>query len=331
MGKSEIISIIVSVALIISGVAIVLCTLFAVGFDHSLLNFNLLNRSSVSYDTKTYDITDSFVNIQIEESSADIIFAMSDDNNTHISCFDMEEVTHDVEVIGDMLNISRNPVNIVDSFTISLSSPNTNLTVYLPEKYYKSLKINGASCDVTISSQFQFDDLSIHTASGDLTLNSKVNNSADVSTASGEITIDSECVNKLSISTSSGDAYVNNIKDADEVNIKSASSDISIIEVTAKNIKCSTASGEITLKNTVAKNKIDISTTSGDITLNSSDSPELSFDSASGDVYCELLSKKIFETDTASGDVYISQEAYGENGKCKAHTASGDITFKIIE
>ncbi len=328
MSKSGIVALIIGIALTFVGAAVVFFVLLGINFDFSKLNYNLTDGSSQSYVEKTYDITDSFDSIYIEDSRADITFVKSDSDKAYVESFENEDVKYDVKVTGKKLSIKRNPKNDLN-LLLSFESADPYLTVYLPKNAYNELTIKAASSDITLSSEFAFASVDIDVASGDVFVESKVSESVVIDVASSEVSVSNCEAKKVKINTASGDITVNGLKNNNEVEVNTASGEIEMDDISTKKFNSSTASGEQSLKNVIAEDKMELHTGSGEIIMYDCDSKDIRINTASGDVYCELLSEKQFDTDTASGDFKISSDAYGENGQCTIKTASGDVTIEL--
>ena len=92
-------------------------------------------------------------------------------------------------------------------------------------------------------------------------------------------------------------------------------------------IKISTSTGDITLKDVIAGDGITIDTSTGDVEFDGSDANWLSISTSTGEVSGTLLSDKIFEADTSTGDVELPKTTTG--GSCKIKTNTGDIEINI--
>lgn len=328
MKKSVKVSLIIGGALIILGAAIAFFGLLSVNFDYSALNFDFTNMNSVSYTTKSYEVVDNFNDIYIEESSADIIFALSDDDKTIIKCYEREDINYNVDVKDGVLNIIREKDSMSLSVNFSLSTKNPKVTVYLPKQEYKKLTIDCASGNVTVSDKFIFDYVNVDTASGSVELNSEIKKATSVSTASGEIFAKEINSEKISLNTASGFITVEKISNSQEINLTSTSGSIGITDVNCKAFICESSSGGQIATDVIAGN-INMQASSGSIYLYDCDADMLYFDTSSGSVYGELLSGKTFVADSGSGDINVPKIIQNDGGICEAYTSSGDIDFVI--
>ena len=83
---------------------------------------------------------------------------------------------------------------------------------------------------------------------------------------------------------------------------------------------------DISLKNVIATEKISIERSIGDVKFDDCDATEIWVETDTGDVTGNLLSEKIFITETSTGDVNVPKSTKG--GKCEITTSTGDIYIK---
>lgn len=329
MRKAGITALIVGIALTLVGAAIVFFVFLGVGFDFAQLNYDFVSGSSKPYVEKTYDVNEKFDSIYIEDSSADIYFEMATGDKAYVESYEDEDVNYDVKVKNKTLYINRKTKSDLEIFSIGINTEQARLTVYLPKKAYDELTINTASSDITLDSKFEFESVDIDVASGDVSFGSKVSKSLDIDAASSDVSVSGCEAKNIKLHTASGEITVNGLKNCEEADISTASGEIDVADTKAKIIKCSSASGDQSYNNVIAENKFELHSGSGEIMLYGCDAKDIDINTASGDVYAELLSKKMIVTDTAGGDVNIDYDAHGENGECNVNTASGDITIKL--
>ena len=141
---------------LIMGASLILigCIIFAGVM--TMLNFDFRKLSTSKYETNTYTITDKFSNILINTNTADITFALSDDDICKVESFEEKNIKHLVEVKDSTLTI-----NVVDERKwfnyIGFDFYSPKLTVYLPKSEYKSLVIENSTGDILIPKDFKFD------------------------------------------------------------------------------------------------------------------------------------------------------------------------------
>lgn len=131
----------------------------------------------------------------------------------------------------------------------------------------------------------------------------------------------------LEIETSIGDIEVLEYFTFEDVDIEASTAKITWNAAVNNSIKISTSTGDITLKDVIAGDGITIDTSTGDVEFDGSDANWLSISTSTGEVSGTLLSDKIFEADTSTGDVELPKTTTG--GSCKIKTNTGDIEINI--
>ncbi len=330
MKKSTIITLVVSISLIFIGAFMFFCALYRVDFDFNKIDLNL--TSDNLYTTETVEIDDSFDSIYIDEKSIDIIITPADDNKAILSCYDLEGINRDVFVKDGVLNIINNQDVTDELLNMSVSTQNTNLTLYLPKAEYKDASVVTASSNVTVHKDLTIENVDIKVTSGDVLLTSSVQNNLKVDATSGSICLkDIDCKQMFAFTTS-GDIEINQAKVLNDITLESTSGDITLNYIfPCKNLMANLNSGDFYANELVAQEYMTVNSTSGNIELSAVESNDMKFETTSGDVYGELLSKKIFVTNSTSGTVDIDPLAYDDTGYCTVNTTSGDITFKVKE
>jgi len=125
---------ILAAILILSGMSLFTCAVVASDFDLSKL-------STEKYDTKTYELGEEFSDISIKTDTANIVFALSEDDTCKVVCFESKKRPHNVSSEDGKLTIhiedNRNWYDFLNMF--SFQTP--NITVYLPAEKYNSLSL----------------------------------------------------------------------------------------------------------------------------------------------------------------------------------------------
>ena len=173
--------IIAAIVLISVGILLFTGALIAADFDYSKLG-------GTKHVTNTYALEGEFDNIDISVDEADVIFKPVDEGGARAVCVEREKVRHTVEVENGTLRIRavdrRNPFDHLSFFSKSLS-----ITVYLPRN--------------------DFDNISIHTATGDVRFDSLTANEIKLKTSTGDIRVSSvDCAGTVSAAVSTGDIRI---------------------------------------------------------------------------------------------------------------------------
>lgn len=322
MKKSKKITIITAVAVIIIGCLISFFALVSLNFDFSKLN-------NVNPVTKTYDVDESFRNINIEGAECDINLIPSDNDKCRVICNEGDKISHSVTVQNDTLTIKRIDNRQWYEHIMVFYWGETEINLYLPQNKYAELYAKSVSGDIEISENFTFDKAELSTTSGDVSFHSKVNNDIDIQTVSGNIYAGDTTAKNITMQSTSGDTAVSSAKIKNELKVKSVSGNINLSDIECQSINSNTTSGDNKFTNVVAKANANIESISGNISLYQSDSQTMNIKTTSGDVDGTLLTDKIFNVQTTSGDVNVPQS--GAGGKCEVKTTSGNINLEIAE
>lgn len=269
-------------------------------------------RGPGRYEKKTYMPDGKFENISVNIVETDVVFEPSSDGQCRVECMESDKVEFSVDVSGNTLSIVRHDNRKwyeFISFSWGLFTEDSAVKVYLPDKEYKKLEIHSVSGDISVPSFISLEDAFVKSVSGDIRFEAKSNGRFEASSTSGEISA-------FNISGSSAE-------------IQTTSGDIDIASSSAEELSVKSVSGEIDISDTVAKNTLTVKTTSGDVELDCCDAAEINIKTVSGDVDGVLLSDKVFDVDTTSGDIRIPQRGENASDKCIVDTTSGDVKFKI--
>lgn len=322
MKKSKKISIIIAVAVIIIGCLISFFALVSLNFDFSKLN-------SVNSVTKTYDIDESFRNINIEGTECDINLIPSDNDKCSVICNEGDKISHSVTVQNDTLTIKRIDNRQWYEHIMVFYWGETEINLYLPQNKYEELYAKSVSGNIEIPENFTFDKAEISTTSGEVSFLSKVTNDIDIQTVSGNIYVGETTAKNINMQSTSGDTAVSSATIKNELKVKSVSGNINLSNIDCQSITANTTSGDNKFSNVVAKTNTKIESISGNIDLYQSDAQTMNIKTTSGDVAGTLLTDKIFDVKTTSGDVNVPQS--GAGGKCEIKTTSGNVKLVITE
>lgn len=146
MKKSTKKSLRIALLLCIVGLVICLVSFIAVGCD-------IKKMSTVTYETNTYEISETFTDIVIDVYTADIHFLPASDGRCKIVCWEEEKVKHSAKVQNGTLVLDTVDTRKWYDY-IGMSFEDAELTIYLPEAQYKSLDIKSDIGDVEMPKNF---------------------------------------------------------------------------------------------------------------------------------------------------------------------------------
>ncbi len=276
----------------------------------------------------TYNIDEAFTDINIEASASDFEIKKSETGKSYVTAQEKKNLKFGVSVSGGALTIEE-----IDERRwfehIGISFSERKSTLYLSEPSYNSLDIEVSSGNIVSHSDIAFKNAAIELSSGKLDFHSPVSEVFEVDSSSGNIDIKNGVAESLEINTSSGHITLSDIM-VKSLNIDLSSGDLQISRVLTDNISIDVSSGSTKLTDVISNVKTEIHTSSGNITFEKCDSPEFLLECTSGKIEGTLLTGKIFDVRTSSGNSDYPESIEG-HGKFKATTSSGDIKIRIAE
>ena len=322
MRRSAKIAMLIASILCFAGVITCAVGLFGMRFDFSKLNTQPIV-------TNTHEVTEDFAHISIQTNTADVVFAVSEDDNCHVVCNETEKLTHSVTVEGDTLVIKtedhRKWYDHIGIFFGEIS-----VTVYLPKYQYDHITIETDTGDVEMPGDFQFGETKVKTDTGDVTWRSIVFGSFTLTTDTGDISLKKIAVTKtLKITSHTGDINLDGLEVTKlEIEVDTGKTMVCDCLVgDSISVECNT--GDVLLKNTRAQGRLVIETDTGDVKFDRSDAASILVETDTGDVTGTLLSEKIFFTESDTGDIHVPRGTSG--GKCEITTDTGDIVIEIVK
>lgn len=299
------------------------CILFAGVM--SVLKWDFTKMSMEKYELASYDVTKNFENITINTDTADIVFTLSNDSVCRVQCHEEKNAKHTVDVKENTLTINlENNKKWYEYIGINFGSP--KITVYLPKKEYSSLVIKEDTGDVTIPSDFTFENLDVTASTGDIEVFASASDVAKIKLSTGDIFVKDISAKTLDLSVSTGHITAQNIK-CEDFAFKVSTGDAKLSDVECQNFTSIGSTGDAVLKNVVAGQKLNVKRSTGDVKLEKCDAEELLIKTDTGSVVGSLRSDKVFITKTDTGSVNVPKTTSG--GKCEIETDTGNIKIEI--
>lgn len=251
------------------------------------LGWDVTKLSTVNYETNTHEINQTFDRISVDTDTADIRFVRSADGTCTVVCHEAEKANHSVAVNDGTLTICLVDERAAADF-VGINLGSTAITISLPEAEYISLKIRDDTGDVEIPKDFTFQTVNISLRTGDIRM---------------------EQVS------------------ADELDISVSTGKVQLTEVACRCMTARGSTGDISLERVIATEMLSIATNTGDVKFTGCDAAEIYVETDTGDVTGNLLSDKVFVTQTDTGRVDVPRTATG--GRCEITTDTGDIKIRI--
>lgn len=325
--------IIISVILIVVGIATAFTGLAIAGF-----NFGELDGSAIS---KTYDIDSNFESIECEMEVSDLNFYLTTDDKNYALCLEKDNITFDVKVIDNVLTIKENY-----KFKPMIFE-NTEVSLYLNKDTIQNLNIKTDTGDICILDQFKFNNIKIEGSTNDVEFMGIVSNEININLTTGDVWSDKIVTNNMSVIVSTGDIDITNSKINNNLNIKISTGEVELrnIEIvndltskgttgdfnleyiTCNNINLTYTTGDVELNDVVARGNMNIETDTGDVELIHSDASNIYITTDTGKVEGSILTDKKFDAKSDTGKVTVPNVNSG--GICKIRTSTGRISIVI--
>lgn len=291
---------ITAASLSVFGFAVFIGAMAALDFDFSKI-------STIKYETNTYEVNGEFDKISIDADITDIVFAQSDDESCKVVCFEAENMKHSVRCTNGTLTINKaDDRKWYDYIVVSFASP--KMTIYLPQSEYTSLLIDAETGDIDIPESFVFNKLEIETDTGSIDCMANVSDIVKIESDTGNISISS-------------------VASVCNIDIKTDTGSIKLTDISCTDFTAESDTGDISLVNVAAVNHICVESDTGNVKLKNSDAEELSIETDTGNVTGTLLSEKVFNAKSSTGNVSVPKSKSG--GKCKIISDTGDIKIEI--
>ena len=319
MSKTNKILAFIAVISIFLGGVIFVISMASLNFDFTKLN----NKNLIE---NTIQLNEEFNNISIDVDTSDINFILNNEENK-VVVKETEKEKHEVKVIDDTLTITLiNDKELIDYIGINFYE--LKVDIYLSNSSYNDLLINNSTGDVNIPNYFTFDNIDINGSTGDVKVNSNVNDELSINLTTGDIEINNINTNKLDLNSSTGDIELNSVNVNEDINIKVSTGDVSLDNVNCNNLNSNGTTGDLEMNDVVVTNKMYLERDTGDIEFFRCDAKEIIINTTTGDVKGSLLSDKLFDVTTNTGDKHIPSSK-GED-ICKITTDTGDIYINIV-
>ena len=300
MKKSFKILLITAIALLALGTAFVFAGFAVTGFDVNLLSIDPIV-------TNSSEISEDFDSISVNASVADVNILTSDDEKCRIEFKERKKFYFSAEVRNGTLLIGE--VNTRKWYEyIGISFGKTSVTVYLPNDQYTSLSAKLSTGDITVKKSLTFENVSVLTDTGEISLNCDVTGNLSIDTNTGTVNISDNHPNSIKIESDTGNITLGNVE--------------------CDNLKVETDTGIIRLSDVICSDKLDVTSHTGDVTLKACDASVIRIKTTTGNINGTLLSDKSFITKTSTGKVNVPQTS---GDKCEAETKTGNISFTVFD
>lgn len=253
----------------------------------------------------TYEINNTYNNVLIDIKHCDLYLYKSENLDNKIVCTENDKITFNITNENGVLSIilidNRNFYQKLFNFK------SLKVELFLTNEMIKLLDVNNDTGDIEVNSGFKIEDFRIKNSTGNINLFSND-------------------INKLNIETSTGDVKLENGEIKEEFNIVCDTGDISIINIKCVKLDIKISTGNTKLHNTIVNNDLFIESSTGNIQFDSFDAKNIYISTSTGDVKGTILTDKIFNCHSSTGNVYHPSTYTG--GICEIITSTGNIDIK---
>lgn len=292
----------------------------------TVLSWDFSKLSTDQYETNQYEINEKFSNISVETDTADLVFALSENDVCRVECYEAKKEKHAVTVQDDTLAIKCiNEKAWYDYTGILFGSP--KIKVYLPEADYAALSVRSSTGRVEAAKALNFEAVDISLTTGHVDFYSAVAEDLKIKTSTGAIIVSDTAAGSVDLSASTGEIVISSVACRGDVHIEVSTGKTHLEDLTCKNLTSEANTGDMTMENVLVAEKLSVERTTGNVKFSACDAAEISIKTDTGDVNGTLLTEKIFIAQTDTGRVNVPQTIAG--GKCEIVTNTGDITVAI--
>ena len=275
----------------------------------------------------TYDIREDVNKINIDISTANVEFKVSEDGTSKVICNETNKEVHNVSVANNTLSITYQDNLAWYERWFNIIPYKMSVEIYLPSGNYESVVVRNSTGDITINKEYSFSDVDLKVSTGTIYVYSDATNTLKVESTTGDIHINEVNTKELELKASTGDVNLTKVVATGDIAINTSTGKINVLEVSANNIKTSCSTGKVKLDKSYSTGHLGITTSTGDVAILDSDADTVDISTSTGDVNATFTSDKIVFAETKTGNVDVPHLTSG--GLCSIKTTTGDITVKI--
>lgn len=253
----------------------------------------------------TYNINVEYNEIIIDSEVYDINIHLSNENK--IIYKSNKKIYFDIEVVDEKLKLKQiDERKFYDKF---FDFNKLYVDIYLTKDTIKLLEIENNTGDVWCEKGFVFENVLINNSTGDIKLESNIQNDLEVTCSTGDIKLKNiNILGNTILKTNTGDIYFHNVN-------------CGSLEVKVK-------TGDTHLVDTIVKNDFTLNGRTGNVILESFDASNINIKVTTGNIQGTLLSSKFFIAKSDTGPVIVPETR--EGGECRLITDTGKIIISYI-
>lgn len=281
---------------------------------------------TVKYETNTYEFDEEIRDLSIHTDAADLLFVPSDDGSCKVVCYERQMMHHTVEVENGTLFIRAVDARAwYESIGITLETP--KLTVYLPQKEYSALVIDGSVGTVELPDAFSFESVEISGDTTNVLCRASASQQIKITLDVGDIQLEHLSADSLELASDTGDVTVSSVTCANAMQVEVDTGSVRLTDVACGSLTATADTGDILLERVTATGAMTLQSEIGAVQFLGCDAGELHIVTDTGDVTGTLLSEKVFLAESDTGEIDIPKTVTG--GVCEIRTDTGDIQIQL--
>lgn len=275
-------------------------------------------------------VIEPFDSVVINTGDCDVKFVpYNGDGDGQVALLEQKAVTHSVLVEDGTLKIEmtdqRKWTDHIGIYNVFGQSENMEMTVYLPNVEYTSVRVTTDTGDVKFPGVLAAEEVLLRSDTGDVWLEGGPVEMLDCMTSTGDISVQNSGADVVKLQSNTGDFAVSAVT-GNEIHLKTNTGEVDAENVNVQMFTCKTDTGDVELEKVLAEDYLQVSTNTGRVEVDNSDAGAVNIETNTGDVSGHFLTPKWFSAFSDTGDVTVPNTP--EGGECRIHTDHGDIYFE---
>lgn len=316
MKKGTIIAIVVACILILIGGLILVLGLSYAGTAENPVTMLTESEHTVSepFDNILVDTEDCNVEFVVFNGAAD----------PHVVLKERDRTSHSVLVEDGTLKIRMMDNRRWQDF-IGVKWETMEMTVYVPQKEYDSVRVITSTGYIRIPEVFSAQELALRSDTGRVTCKAQVTEEFTCFTATGSITAQGTSAKTIRLDSNTGKITLSDVA-GKEIGLENDTGKTEVENVTCEVLASESETGDVLLRGVLADRLLQIETDTGDIRIEDCDAGNTHIETDTGDVSGHFLTPKWFSAYSDTGHVNVPSVHGGDD--CGIETDTGDIHFE---
>ena len=279
-------------------------------------------------ETKTYTATElgEFNKFDIDLTIADLEFKKADAVKVEVA--ETKYDVHTVEVSEGTLKIKGQDTRKWYEHLFNWNwFEKVKVTIYMPKGNYNELKVETATGNVVVSSDFTFTSFDVDVDTGNIKNTAKVTENIKAKTSTGNIVMEGVEAKNMELKTSTGDFKLDNVTLSGDFKAETSTGDYEIKNLTCENYTSKASTGHVNFTNVVVNNHIEIKNGTGHVKMVASDADTLYVKTSTGNINLQLLTSKICQVKKSTGTPQYPTSTTG--GLCEVETSTGSVKIEF--